>query len=224
MQQQTTEELCNLLVQSVEAKDEKTILRVLEQEDEAIVKEIINRVPVHHVRKLIIELRNILSNKLTVNHLQWLQLILASKFTVISSMADGRSILLPLISLLEDRSSPAYYVKMQALKGKIDLLKQLKESRRSETAETVVRVPIERDQPNHIEVEMESETESEEEFDDEEEEDEDIDDDEGVDSDGIGDTIGQEAAKGLTDEEQEDEEDDEEEEEDENNDQSDEDL
>lgn len=167
MQQQSTEELCNLLIQSIEAKDEKSILKVLEQEDEAIIKEIINRVPVHHVRKLIIELRNILSSKLTVNHLQWLQQILALKFSVISSMADGRSVLLPLISLLDDRSSPAYYIKMQALKGKINLLKQLKETRRSETTETVVRVPIERDQPAHMEIDVESETESEEQFDDE---------------------------------------------------------
>ena len=167
MQQQTNEELCNLLIQSLEAKDEKALLKVLDQEDEAIIQDIINRVPVHHVRKFVIELRNVLSEKLTINHLKWLQQLVALKFSVISSMADGRSVLLPLISLLDDRSSPAYYIKLQALKGKIQLLKQLKEARKAEATDSVVRLPIERDQPNHIEVEVESETDSEEDFEDE---------------------------------------------------------
>ena len=162
--QQTTEESCNLLIQSLEAKDEKTILKILDIEDEATIKDIITRVPVHHVRKLILELRNILSNKLTVNHLIWLQNIIALKFSVISSMADGRSILLPLTSLLEDRSSPAYYVKLQALKGKLTLLKQLKEGRKLgnlTTAPNDVAVV----EPEEIDVEVESDTESEEGFD-----------------------------------------------------------
>lgn len=167
MQQQTHEELCNLLIQSLEAKDEKVLLKVLEHEDEATMREVINRVPVHHVRKLIIELRNILSNKLTANHLKWLQQILASKFSVISSMADGRSVLIPLISLLDDRSSPAYYMKMQALKGKLTLIQQLKESRKLDVPETVVRIPVERDPSTQMEIDAESETESEEDFDEE---------------------------------------------------------
>lgn len=169
MQQQTHEELCNLLIQSLEVKDEAALLKVLEHDDELTIREVINRVPVHHVRKLILEMRNLLSNKLTTNHLRWLQQILASKFSVISSMADGRSILLPLISLLDDRSSPAYYMKVQALKGKLTLLQQLKEVRRTDVPETVVRIPVERDPPTHIEIDAESETESEEDFDEDEE-------------------------------------------------------
>lgn len=168
MQQQTYGELCNLLIQSLEAKDEAALLKVLQHEDEAVIREIVNKVPVHHVRKLIIEMRNLLSNELTTNHLRWLQQILASKFSVISSMADGRSILLPLISLLDDRSSPAYYMKVQTLKGKLTLLKQLKEARKSDIPETVVRIPIERDPSTHMEIDAESETESEEDFDGEE--------------------------------------------------------
>lgn len=160
-QQPSNEEWCNLLLQSLIAKDEKLLLKVLEQDDEKVVKDIINRVPANHVSKLVIELRNILSNKLTVNHLQWLQYLLASKYSVISSMPDGRSILLPLVSLLDDRSSPAYYSKLQGLKGKLTLLKQLREARKTEIVETVVRVPSERDGPTHMEVESGTDTEDE---------------------------------------------------------------
>lgn len=167
-QQQTNEELCNLFIQSLEAKDEQTILKVLECDDEATIRDVINRIPVHHVRKLVIELRNVLSDQLTTNHLRWLQQILVLKFSALASMADNRSIIMPLISLLDDRSSPAYYMKMQALKGKISLLKQLKETRDLETQETIVRIPIDRDQPAHMEVDTESGTDSEEDFDSEE--------------------------------------------------------
>ena len=167
MQQQTHEELCNLLIQSLESKDETALLKVLEHDDDSTITEVLNRVPVNHVRRLIIEIRNLLSNQLTTNHLRWLQHILASKFTVISAMADGRSILLPLISLLDDRSSPAYYMKVQALKGKLTLLRQLKESRKSDVPETVVRIPADKEPTNLMEEDLESETESEEDFDDE---------------------------------------------------------
>lgn len=171
MQEHSNEELCNLLIQSLIAKDENLMQKVLEQEDDAIIKDIINRVPVNHVRKLIIELRNILSTKLTVNHLRWLQHLLALKYTVISSMADGRSILIPLISLLEDRSSPLYYTKMQGLQGKLTLLKQLKEARRSDKdAQTIVRVQVEPEERAQMEIDSETDTESEEEFDDDKEE------------------------------------------------------
>lgn len=164
-QHQTNEELCNLLVQGLIAKDEKLLQKILEQDDEVVIKDIINRVPVNHVRKLVIELRNILSNKLTVNHLQWLQHLLALKYSVISSMADGRSILVPLISLLDDRSSPTYYNKMLTLKGKITLLKQLRAARRVDIAETVVRVDAEPDQPAQMEIDSELESESDEDVD-----------------------------------------------------------
>lgn len=164
-QQQTNEELCNLLVQSLIAKDEKLLQKILEQEDELIIKDIINRVPVNHVRKLVIELRNILSNKLTVNHLQWLQHLLAIKYSVLSSMADGRSILIPLISLLNDRSEPSYYNKMLTLKGKINLLKQLRAARRVDIAETVVRVDSEPDQQAQMEIDSETDSESDEDLD-----------------------------------------------------------
>lgn len=170
-QQQTNEELCNLLVQSLIAKDEKLLQKILEQEDEVIIKDIINRVPVNHVRKLVIELRNLLSDKLTVNHLQWLQHLLALKYSVISSMADGRSILVPLISLLDDRSSPSYYNKMLTLKGKITLLKQLRAARRVDIAETIVRVDAEPDQPAQMEIDSELESESDEDVEDEIEDD-----------------------------------------------------
>lgn len=170
MQHQSNEESCNLLIQSLIAKDEKLLQKILELEDEETIKDIINRVPVNHVRKLVIELRNILSNEITVNHLRWLQHILALKYSVISSMADGRSILIPLIALLEDRSSPEYCNKMQGLKGKITLLKQLKEARGADIAETVVRVREDAELPAQMEVESETDTESEEEEEEEEEE------------------------------------------------------
>lgn len=164
---QSNEELCNLLIQSLVAKDEKLMQRVLEQNDEVVIKDVVNRIPVNHVRKLVIELSNLMAIKLCVNHLQWLQHILAQKYSVISSMADGRSILLPLISLLEDRSAPAYFNKMQALKGKLLLLNQLREVRKSDTAQKVVSVRVEPEQPAVMEVESESDTDSEEDFEDE---------------------------------------------------------
>lgn len=164
MQQQSNEELCNLLIQSLIARDEKLLQKVLEQKDEVVIKDIINRIPVNHVRKLVIELRNILSTKIAINHLQWLQHLLALKYSVVSTMADGRSILIPLLSLLDDKSSPAYYNKIQGLKGKLTLLKQLKELRRIDMAETVVRVEAEHDQPAQMEVDSETDTESEEEL------------------------------------------------------------
>uniref|UniRef100_A0A6G1SIC9 Small-subunit processome Utp12 domain-containing protein n=1 Tax=Aceria tosichella TaxID=561515 RepID=A0A6G1SIC9_9ACAR len=191
VQQQTNEELCNLFIQSLEAKDEKTILKILECDDEATIRDVINRIPVHHVRKLIIELRNVLSQQLTTNHLRWLQQVLVLKFSALASMADNRSIILPLISLLDDRSSPAYYMKMQALKGKISLLKQLKETRNLETQETVVRVTADRDQPAHMEIDTESETDS------EEEEEDDIDDDDDDDEGGSGGGDGNEEEEDL---------------------------
>lgn len=172
MQEQTNEELCNLLIQGLVAKDEKLMQEVLEEENEANIKDIINRIPVNHVRKLVIELRNLLSIKLSVNHLLWLQHLLALKYSVISSMADGRSILIPLISLLDDRSSPAYYNKMLGLKGKLILLQQLKEARRIDRAETVVEVQEEHEQPAQMEIDSETDTES-------EEEEEEVDSDEG---------------------------------------------
>jgi len=168
MQQQTNEELTNLMVQSLEAKDQIALLKVLEHQDECTITDIVNRVPVHHVRKLIIELRNILSDNLTPNHLKWLQHVLASKFSVISSMPDGRSLILPLISLLDDRSSPDYYMKVQALRGKLSLLKQMKETRKLDAPETLVRIPVERDPTTHMEIDAESDTDSEEDFDEEE--------------------------------------------------------
>lgn len=172
--QQTNEELTNLFIQSIETKDEQTILRILECDDEVKIRDVVNRIPAHHVRKLILELRNLLSNQLITNHLRWLQQVLILKFAAISSMADSRSIILPLISLLDDRSSPAYYMKMQALKGKLSLLKQLKETRTTETQETVIRVPIDREQSSRMEVDSESDTDSDEDFDDDHEDDEDI--------------------------------------------------
>lgn len=177
-QPQSNEELCNLLVQSLIAKDEILLQKVLEQDNEVVIKNIISRIPVNHVKKLVIELRNILSVKLTVNLLTWLQHLLALKYSVISSMADGRSILLPLISLLDDKSAPDYYNKMLGLKGKLTLLKQLREVRRSDRAETVVRVQVEPEQPAQMEVDSETDTESEEEdFDSEQVRDEDEEDD-----------------------------------------------
>lgn len=166
-QQQSNEELCNLLIQSLIARDEKLLLKVLEQDDEVVIKDIINRIPVNHVRKLVIELRNILSTNIAINHLQWLQHLLALKYSVISTMADGRSVLIPLLSLLDDKSDPNYYSKLQGLKGKLMLLKQLKELRRVDMAETVVRVQAEHDEPAQMEVDSETDTESEEEIDDE---------------------------------------------------------
>lgn len=166
-QQQSNEELCNLLIQSLIARDEKLLLKVLEQDDEVVIKDIINRIPVNHVRKLVIELRNILSTKTAINHIRWLQHLLALKYSVVSTMADGRSVLLPLFSLLADKSDPIYYTKLQGLKGTLMLLKQLKEMRRVDMAETVVRVQAEHDQPAQMEVDSETDTESEEEIDDE---------------------------------------------------------
>lgn len=164
----SSEELCNLLVQGLIAKDEKLLNKVLEQSDEVVIKDILNRVPVNHVRKLIIELTNILATQLSTNHLIWLQHLLALKYSVVSSMADGRSILLPLISLLDDKSSPLYYNKMLSLKGKLTLLRQLREARKYDTkAETVVRVQVESDQPAQMEIESDTDTESEDDFDDE---------------------------------------------------------
>lgn len=163
--QQTNEELSNLFIQSIETKDEQTILKILECDDEAKIRDVINKIPAHHVRKLILELRNVLSERLTTNHLHWLQQVLILKFSALSSMADSRSIILPLISLLEDRSSPAYYMKMQALKGKLALLKQLKETRTTETQETVIRVPADREKSSHMEIDSESDTDSEGDFD-----------------------------------------------------------
>jgi hypothetical protein len=184
-QQQTNEELCNLFIQSLETKDENTILKILECDDEATIRDVINRIPVHHVRKLIIELRNVLSDQLTTNHLRWLQQILVLKFSAIASMSDNRSIIMPLISLLDDKSSPAYYMKLQALRGKIALLKQLKETRNMEAQETIVRVPLDRERPAHMEVDTDSDTDSEEDFDDDDEEEEDEQEDEkGLNQDG----------------------------------------
>lgn len=181
--QQTNEELSNLLIQSIETKDEQSILKILECEDAAKISDVINRVPAHHVRKLVLELRNVLSQQLTTNHLRWLQQVLILKFSALSSMADSRSIILPLISLLEDRSSPAYYMKIQALRGKLTLLKQLKETRTTETQDIVVRVPVDREQSARMEIDSESDTDSEEEFDDEED-----DGDEAIEADGDNET------------------------------------
>lgn len=168
-QQPTNEELSNLLVQGLVAKDEKLLRQVLEQDDEAKIKDIINRVPVNHVRKLVIELGNLLSTDLTVGHLQWLQHILALKYSVLSSMADGRSILLPIATLLNDKSCPAYLNKLQALKGKIALLRQLRELRQeSDVPETSVWIPVEPEKQPHMEIDSATDTESEEDFDDEE--------------------------------------------------------
>lgn len=161
MPQQSNEELCNLLIQSLIAKDEKRLAKVLEQTDEVVVKEIINKIPVNHVRTFVIELRNLLSTNIAINHLKWLQHLLALKYSVISTMADGRSILIPLMSLLDDKSSPEYYSKLQGLRGKLTLLEQLKEARRIDMAETVVRVQVEHDEPAQMEVESETDTESE---------------------------------------------------------------
>lgn len=167
--QLTNEEQCNLLIQSLVAKDEKLLRKVLEQDDEATVKDIINHVPVNHVRRLVIEISNLLAADMTVGHLQWLQHILALKYSVLSSMADGRSVLLPISTLLKNKSAPTYLNKLQALKGKITLLKQLRELRRESNApETVVRLPAEPEQDTHMEVDSATDTESEEEFDDEE--------------------------------------------------------
>lgn len=167
-QQPTNEELCNLLVQGLVAKDEKLLRKVLEQDDDAKIKDIINHVPVNHVRRLVIELGNLLTTDLTVGHLRWLQHILALKYSVLSSMADGRSILLPITTLLNDKSCPAYLNKLQALKGKIALLKQLRELRQeSSVPETIVWVPVEPDKQPEMELDSATDTESEEDFDDE---------------------------------------------------------
>lgn len=174
MQQQqqpkpTNEEHSNLLIQSLVAKDEKLLRKVLEQDDEATVKDIINHVPVNHVRKLVIEISNLLASDMSIGHLQWLQHILALKYSALASMADGRSILLPISTLLKDKSSPAYMNKLQALKGKITLLKQLRELRKESNApETIVRLPAEPNQDVHMEIDSATDTESEEDFDDEE--------------------------------------------------------
>lgn len=157
MQQHTNEELCNLLIQSLEAKDQKAILKILECDDEATIRDIVHRIPVHHVRRLVIELRNVLSDQLTTNHLKWLQQILVLKFSALASMADNRSIILPLMSMLEDKSSPSYYMKLQGIKGKISLLKQLKETRDIEPQETILRVDLE---PAREEIYADSDTDS----------------------------------------------------------------
>lgn len=166
VQRKSEEESCNLLIQGLLARDEKLLRKVLEEKDEETIKEIINRVPVNHVRKLLIEIGNLLTKESTTNHLSWLQHLLAIKYSVVSSMADGRSILLPLISLLEDRSSPEYYRKMLELKGKLSLLRSLKEARRTDHNETVVVV---QDGPeSSAKMDVDSETESEDDNDDDE--------------------------------------------------------
>lgn len=165
MQNRSDEELCNLLVQSIISRDEKLLRDVLDHEDETTIKDVINRLPANYVRKLLIELGNLLSSDLTPKHLRWVQNLLALKYSVVSTMSDGRSILLPLISLLEDRSSPEYYNKVQGLKGKVTLLQQMKEARRTEMAETVVKLPGDADKSTRMEVESETDTESEDELD-----------------------------------------------------------
>lgn len=173
------EESCNLLIQGLIARDEKLLQKVLEEKDEETIKEIINRVPVNHVRKLLIEIGNLLTKESSTNHLLWLQHLLAIKYSVVSSMADGRSILLPLISLLEDRSSPEYYRKMLELKGKLSLLRSLKETRKTDHGETVVVV---QDGPeSSARMDVDSETESE--ADNDDDDDEDLDADEEKDAD-----------------------------------------
>lgn len=168
MQERSNEEIGNLLVQSIVSRDEKLLKSVLDIEDDACVKDVINRLPANYVRKLLIELGNLLSADLSIRHLRWLQHLLALKYSIVSSMSDGRSILMPLISLLEDRSSPEYYNKVQKLKGKIALLQHLREGKKSNMASTVVRVPAEIDKSNQMEVDSDTETESEDELDDNE--------------------------------------------------------
>lgn len=158
----SNQDLCNLLISGLVANDENLVLKVLDQNDEDTIKDIINIIPVNHVRGLIIELRNILSRTISINYLKWLQHLLALKYTIISSMTDGRSILIPLIALLDDKSSPEYYNKMQGLQGKLTLLRQLKEARRTDMAETVVRVQSENEQPAQMIVDSETDTEPEE--------------------------------------------------------------
>lgn len=165
MQDRSNDEVCNLLVQSIISRDEKLLQNVLDIEDEAAIKDVVNRLPANYVRKLLIELGNLLSSDMSTKHLRWVQSLLAHKYSVVSTMSDGRSIIMPLISLLEDRSSPEYYKKVQSLKGKITLLQQLRESRRSEGPEVEVRVPADPEQPQHMDVDSETDTESEDELD-----------------------------------------------------------
>lgn len=127
----SNEELCNLLLQGLVAKDEKLIKQVLDCEDDQVITEVINKLPVHHVRKLVIEISNLLSNEISINHLKWLQQLITLKYSVISSMPDGRSIFLPLVTLLDDRSSPEYYNKLQSLKAKLTLVKQLRHAQQT---------------------------------------------------------------------------------------------
>lgn len=159
VQIKSEEESCNLLIQSLIARDEKLLQKVLEEKDEEKIKEIISRIPVNHVRKFLIEIQNLLNKESTVNHLQWLQHLLTIKYSVVSTMADGRSILLPLISLLEDRSSPEYYRKMLELKGKLSLLKSLKETRKTDHGETVVVVQDGPDSSGRMDIDSETESE-----------------------------------------------------------------
>lgn len=161
MQQHTNEELSNLLVESLISRDEKLLQKVLNQEDESIIKEILIRLPVNYVRKLAIELGNLLSTDISIKVLKWIQHLLASKYSVISTMSDGRSILMPLVSILDDRSSPQYYNKLLALKGKITLLQQLKESRRLEMTENVVRVAPDEGKVTQMVVDSDTDTEDE---------------------------------------------------------------
>lgn len=152
---------CNQLVESLVSRDEKLFQKVIDQDDESKIKNIINRLPVKHIRTLLIELGNLVSSEVSIRALKWIQLLVSLRYSVISTMPDGRSILMPIISILEDRSSPNYYNKLCALKGKLTLLQQVKETRRIETAENVVRVSDEQEKAAQMEIDSDTDTEDE---------------------------------------------------------------
>lgn len=124
----SNEELSNILIQSIIAKDQKLLQSVLDIGDEEVIKDVITKVPVNYVMKLLVELSNLISDNTNLNHLTWLQHLLSIRYSVVTTMTEGRSILLPLLSVLKDKSSPEYYAKMQSLKGKITLLRNLRET------------------------------------------------------------------------------------------------
>lgn len=112
-------ESCKLLIQGLLTKDEKQISNVLAIEDDEEIRTVLELLPAHHVRNFVIQLRNFISEKTSLNHLKWLQLLFTIKHSVVVAIPDGRSILVPLLAILEDTSSIAYHTKMRACRTKL---------------------------------------------------------------------------------------------------------
>lgn len=119
------DEHCKLLIQGLNTKDTRIVLEILKNEDPEVIKEILENLPAHHVRSLVVQLRNLISQRPQLSHLRWLQNLMTIKYSLVVSMVDGRSLLAPLLAILEDQTSITYFKKVKLCRGKIKAIRKL---------------------------------------------------------------------------------------------------